>query len=423
MEIKLKHILGIAVVLAGITTALTLNCIASTDGKTLQKPITESSFCMHVHSHQGYEKAFASAPFGLFRTWDSSVGWPQIQPEKDKWDWSLLDNFVLMCRERNIRIIMTLGMTPRWAAKNPEAPTPYGGNWSSSPPRDLADWESFTRTVAERNEKVYGGAIRYWEIWNEPDNTQPGYYFYTGTVEEMIEMARAARTILKAASPENKILSPGITQVGTNWLERFIKDGGWEAIDIAAVHYYWVWYPMSVTDFAPLMNRVRKLLDGNGCTGKPIWVTETGFDVNGFKTQERREVALLTTLLAPRYYGAEVVCAYSLNNNIFTNLYDEKRQKPTVTAAAYIELRKWLVGATIKDIRTGKSNTKICTLVKNGSMARIVWRFGTGSVKFKIDGAWGDKVFRLNGTVESPDENGKIRLGNSPILITDEKYL
>jgi len=384
--------------------------------------ITESSFCMHVHSHEGYEKAFAQVPFGLFRTWDSSVGWPQIQYEKYKWDWSLLDSFVRMARERNMRVIMTLGMTPRWAARNPDAPSPYGGNWSSSPPRDVEDWKTYIRTVAERNERVYGGAIRYWEIWNEPDNTQPGYYFYTGTVEELVEMAREARPILKAASPDNMIISPGITQVGSNWLEQFIRSGGGKAIDIAAVHYYWVWYPPSVTDFAPLVNGIRKLLDDNGCTEKPIWVTETGFDVNGFKTKERREIALLTTLIAPRYYGADVVCVYSLNSSIFTYLYDEKRQEPTETASAYIEMRKWLVGATIKDLRSGKYNTKICTLLKNGSTARIVWRFGTGSVKFNVDGEWGSKVYRLNGAVESPDENGEIRLGNSPILVTGEKY-
>ncbi|MFA6450924.1 MAG: beta-galactosidase, partial [bacterium] len=110
--------------------------------------ISDDSFCLHVHSHPGYEKAFSAVPFGTFRTWDSGISWPTLEPEKGKWDWALLDNYVRLARAKNIKLIFTLGMTPKWAAKNPDAPSPYGGNISSSPPRDIADWENFIRKVA-----------------------------------------------------------------------------------------------------------------------------------------------------------------------------------------------------------------------------------------------------------------------------------
>jgi hypothetical protein len=386
------------------------------------KSINNDYFCMHVHSHPGYEKAFSAVPFGMLLTWDSSIGWPQIEPEKNKWNWGLLDNYVRLARDKNIKMIMTLGMTPKWAAKNPDAPTPYGGNWSSSPPRDIADWENFIRKVAERNEQVYGGVIRYWEIWNEPDNVQKGYYFYTGTVEELIEMARVAREVLKKTNPDNMILSPGITQAGQGWLDRFLSGGGKNYIDVVGYHFYWVWYPPAFSDFEPAFGALKKVVERNGCSDKPLWVTETGFDVKAFKTQDKRNMALATLYIAPRYYGADAVCAYSWNGSAFTNLFNDEKQEPTETAAAYVELHKWLLGAAVTDVRSGKSNAKIIKLEKNGRAARIVWRYGAGKADFAIPESWGDNIFTLDGGKASVLANRKIAMGNSPVLICNNDY-
>lgn len=390
--------------------------------KVAAAPIDENFFCMHVHSHAGYEKAFTSVPFGMLRTWDSSIGWPQIQPEKDKWAWSLLDNYVRLAREKNVRIIMTLGMTPRWAAKNPDAPSPYGGNWSSSPPRDMADWENFIKKLSERNETVYGGAIRYWEIWNEPDNFQDGYEFYTGTIEELVDMGRAAHDILKAANPENMIVSPGITQIGQGWLDKFLKGGGGSYMDIIGYHFYWVWATPSAPDFETAIKSLKSAAEKNGCGDKPLWITETGFDTSYFKNQESRNMALVQMVVAPRFFGADAVCAYSLNGNAFTYLYDDANQQPTQTAASYIELHKWLLGAAVTGLSAGKARVRIATIHKNGKTARIVWRAIAGKTKYTIDDAWGDRIYRLDGTAAAAPEDRMIILGNDPVLVGSEDY-
>ena len=397
--------------------ALALSVTAQAQGEPSSKQISDNYFCMHVHSHQNYEKAFSQVPFGILRTWDSSIGWPQIEPENNKWNWELLDKYVRLAREKNIRLIMTLGMTPRWAAKNPDAPSPYGGEWSSSPPRNLADWQDLIRKVAERNERLYGGAIRYWEIWNEPDNFQAGYEFYTGTVEELVNMARAAHAILKEVNPDNLIVSPGITQVGQGWLDRFLKSGGRNYTDIIGFHFYWEWFTQSLSDFETTITSMKKVIEQNGCADKPIWVTETGFNVNYFKTADKRNMALTTMIIAPRYYGADVVCAYSWNSSVFTNMYDSGKQKPTETSVAYIELHKWLNGAVIADLRRGKANSRVCTLEKNGRTARIVWRYGAGKIMYRIDDAWGEHIYNLDGTNSPITASRTINLGNSPILI------
>jgi hypothetical protein len=399
-----------------VAISLAVNAPASAESPLIL--ITDESFCMHVHSHPGYEKAFSQIPFGTFRTWDSGAVWPLIEPEKGKWNWDLLDNFVRLARENNIKLIFTLGMTPKWAAKNPDAPNPYGGNTSSSPPRDLADWENFIRKVAERNETVYGGAIRYWEVWNEPDNTQPGYLFYTGTIEELVGMARTAHSILKSVNSDNMIISPGITQIGQKWLDQFLKSGGVKYVDIITFHYYWAWNPPSFSDFEPTITSVKNIMEQNGCADKPLWLTETGFDVKNIKTQDKRNLALFTTLVAPRYYGAGLVCAYSWNGSVFTNLFDGETQKSTETAAAYIELHKWLDGASITNLKSGKVNSKVMTIEKNGRTDRIVWRYGAGKTAYKVDPSWGVHFLTLDGADLPIPSGGIIQLGNSPIIIT-----
>lgn len=398
------------------------SCMAREESHTAQRPITDSYFCMHVHSHPGYEAAFTQVPFGILRTWDSGIVWPQIEPEKGKWNWDLLDNYVRLSRGKNARLILMIAMTPRWAAKTPDAPTPYGGNVSSSPPRDIKDYENFIRAIAERNEKVYGGAIRYWEIWNEPDNFQAGFNFYTGDIDEMVSLARAARQILKKANPRNMIIAPGITQIGQDWLDRFLQKSGKEYIDIIAIHFYWVFASPAISDFERTMTSLRKVMERNGIEKMPVWVTETGIDVAFFKTPEKQAMALAEMLLAPRYFGADVACSYSWNGTLYTPMADRETGKSTPIGLAYVEFQKWMNGATITDMRPGGSRTTVFTLSRYDHTARIIWRNGNGKANYRIGDGWGDSVISVDGRNSAVPPDRTIEVGNSPVLITDEGY-
>jgi hypothetical protein len=386
-----------------------------------RKTFTENYFCMHVHEKPDYEAAFSEIPFKIFRTWDSGAVWPLIEPEKGKWNWELLDSYVRLANANGVKLIFTLGMTPRWAAKNPEAPSPYPYG-SSSPPANLNDWREFVRKIAERNEKEYGGAIKYWEIWNEPDNFQKGYEFYTGTVGELVEMARSAREILKKVNPENKIVSPGVTQMGQLWLDKFLGKGGKDLVDVIGIHFYWDWYTAGLSDFTNSIDGLKKVMADNGCSGKPLWVTETGFNINHYKTAGERDMALALTVIAPLYGGADVACAYAWNNSVFTKMYDVESGKQTSLAAAYRELHRWLDGASITGLSRGKGKSVVFALERNGKSARLVWRSAHGETDFEIEKSRGALIFRLDGTASPIPENGIIRLGNSPLLISDEDF-
>ena len=170
------------------------------------------------------------------------------------------------------------------------------------------------------------------------------------------------------------------------------------------------------------MKRLKQVTEQNGCGDKPVWVTETGFNVNHFKSADKRDMALASMLISPWYYGADMTCSYSWNNSIFTNLYDNGKKAATETAAAYIMLHQWLDGAAITEFKPGKQDARICALEKNGATARIIWRTGPGKAAYKIDAAWGGRIYTLDGANTPVPADGTIQLGNRPLLISDKTF-
>jgi len=387
---------------------------------TKDAPIPDSYFGMHVHTRGDFERAFTETPFKVFRTWDSSVGWPQIEPEKDRWDWELLDRYAELARENDKYILLTLGMTPLWAARNPDAPSPYNG-CSSSAPANMDDWKDFVRKVAERNREKYGGVIRYWEIWNEPDNIHGSYSFYTGTAGELAELGRAAAETIKENCPESMIVSPGITQAGGVFLDEFLEAGGKDYVDIIAFHFYWDWHSPKISDLETTFLSIERVMEQNGVQDLSMWVTETGFSTSHYSTTGERRSALVSTVLFPWYFGADASLTYSWNNTMFTSLYSDEKQEFTETHTAYRELYKWLLGSVVKGFVFEKGKIRMFTLERNGTVAGLAWRAG-GRGKFSVPCEWGDTAYLMDGTRRAIPENRTIPLGSSPLLITAEQF-
>jgi hypothetical protein len=133
-------------------------------------------------------------------------------------------------------------------------------------------------------------------------------------------------------------------------------------------------------------------------------------------------MALTLTVIAPLYGGADVACAYAWNNGVFTKMYDVESGKQTSLAAAYRELHRWLDAASITGLSRGKGKSVVFALERNGKSARLVWRSAPGETDYEIDKSRGALIFRLDGTASPIPENGIIRLGNSPLLISEEDF-
>ena len=129
--------------------------------------------------------------------WDAKVHWPQVEIEKNRYDWRILDREVDLAEKHHVDLLMTFGFTPDWAAAGPVG-APMGRFHPGQHARgevvgdiaDLDDWRNYIRTQALR----YKGRILYYEIWNEPN--LPGNRII-GTPERMLTLAKEAYATLK----------------------------------------------------------------------------------------------------------------------------------------------------------------------------------------------------------------------------------
>jgi uncharacterized protein YjbI with pentapeptide repeats len=131
------------------------------------------------------------------------VAWRDVNPAPGVFDWSILDRRVAQVESWGGRPLLVLGLTPQWAAQDPNAGDPRWGAGSASPPSTLGMWGAYVSAVSQR----YGSRIGGYELWNEANLKT----FWTGSAAELAEMAGVAHRIIKASSPNAVVLAPSVT--------------------------------------------------------------------------------------------------------------------------------------------------------------------------------------------------------------------
>ena len=199
------------------------------------------------------------------------------------------------------------------------------GRRSFYPPKDNASFGEFAYQVAAR----YGGKqhpapdlktadgksglgyLHVYEIWNEPNLTNPDWGAWIGTVPQFMELFRAAAEAVRRADPAAKVTNAGYAGIQVKTVDQLrthkYADGKCplDFVDILNVHFYSgrVAPEISQDDFnahqtsdLTVEQEFRRLLawrDKNK-PGMPIWLTETGYDSAGpFGTDERTQAARL----------------------------------------------------------------------------------------------------------------------------------
>jgi len=174
---------------------------------TLQSAAPSANeFSLTVAPQVGWDAGLESLrppPAAMYRLWDMDVAWRNVNPARGVFDWSILDRRIALVESWGGRPFLVLGLTPQWAAQNPEAGDPRWGAGSASPPANIEDWKTYVRAVANR----YGGRIAGYELWNEANLPT----FWQGSSTELLAMAQDAYGIIKAANPGAVVAAPSIT--------------------------------------------------------------------------------------------------------------------------------------------------------------------------------------------------------------------
>lgn len=260
-----------------------------------------------------------------------NLKWPFVSPRPGEFDftggvkpWQVnVDAILREYRAAGLRVLPFLFLTADYASSAPDG-TPSGRR-SSYPPRNPADFGAFAYQVAAR----YGGTkvsdadlkttdrqtslslLDTYEIWNEPNLTDPGWGPWVGTAEQYYDLLRAGAESIKRADSAAKVSSCGFAGIQVRTVDGLATyrypDGkrSLDFVDILNVHFYSGRVPpeISTDDFnarqsgeLTVEQEFGKLIAWRDRVkpGMPIWLSETGYDSAGpFGTDERTQAARL----------------------------------------------------------------------------------------------------------------------------------
>src|SRR4051812_25166745 len=143
--------------------------------------IPSTFFGMHILHAVNGSTPWPTDQFGALRLWDSGVDWHEIATARGTYNWTNFDKWMALAQQHNVDVTYTFGRVPSWA---------NGGQGTAAPMTNMQDWDDFVRAVVTRA----AGRVKYWEIWNEPNDT----HFWNGSVATLVTMAQHARDIIKS---------------------------------------------------------------------------------------------------------------------------------------------------------------------------------------------------------------------------------
>ncbi|HWP17729.1 MAG TPA: glycosyl hydrolase [Burkholderiaceae bacterium] len=380
--------------------------------------IPRQFFGMHLIRLGSHTQWPPFAP-GIVRLSDTATTWKDLQPSPG-WNFSSngfrrLDFYLdfVRKRSRDTELLYVLGQTPAWASSEPERKSAYGPG-HSAPPRDLELWRDYVRTMARR----YAGRIRYWELWNEPDSS----LFYAGPMETMVEMARIAREELKAADPDNLLISPGLTtSQGMAWLHRFLSLGGGRHVDAIGFHWYFGERPESIAAF---IDNVQTLLRQHGQEGKPLWNTEGGLNLPRpeagrppLNVAQQRGLTL-RAMLTMWSRGVDAFCYYFWEGRFEgERMVAADYRTPTPAGLAYQQGAQWLLGARMTAGERDADGRHVFTFERDGRSFRLAWSTD-GPASLDIPDEWrARRIARLDGSADDIGSAKRVELSAEPVLI------
>ncbi|MER7010358.1 helix-turn-helix transcriptional regulator [Saccharopolyspora sp. NPDC000359] len=359
--------------------------------------------------------AMPSFPVGSVRLWDSKTRWQVLEPERGRFDWTVLDRHLAGAGAKQLPVDYVLGGTPGWAAPD-GPPTPYGDGSRTDPPDDLADWEQFLRALVTHAD----GRIESYELWDI--GTPP---FFTGSVEELVGMARVASGVIRELAPAANVVCPGFTGLwepaNQQVMQRFAELGGYDHCDYAAVKLY----PRDASDPPETMMQLAREVErtlARARTGPQLWATGWGTEV----TQQSRVDPELAADYAVRSYLVSLwrwydrSYFYSWGGSRVPIVLQTNGYPPTKAGLFVGELHRWLADAKINSCGHGAEaglpdNVWQCHFLRRGQPFFIRWTHES-TARMRPDPGT-TTVRRLDGTSAPVDPAEPVEITGRPVLL------
>ncbi len=355
-----------------------------------------------------YQNVIPRLTFGTARTWDAwpALDWAEANPAAGQYNFAPLNAYIATNLSRNREIVYTFGRTPRWASTSRDATGPYGPGQCAPP--TLSAWDQYVASVVTNA----AGRIKYWELWNEPDQRTS----YCGDIPSMVTMAQHAYAIIKKIDPSAAVLSPAPSgETGATWFNSFLKSGGLNTFDVVAFHGYG---GAQAERINAIVDDYRRIMSRYNLSALPIWDTECSWGESNIGDEAHRAAFLSKYFFLQWSSGVDRVLWYAYDGLPQWGRLIEATGKLLPSGVAYGESYKWIVGATLtQPCAQDRSGTWTCSITRPGGYhAEILWN-STVSTTINAKAPSQMKYYRDLGGSVNPIVNGTVPVQNLPILL------
>jgi len=174
------------------------------------------------------------------------TGWYHLETQKGQWTFH--DEEIKLYRNHHIKIYAGLQTSPLWASTYKDSGKKDVNGYFDRyfPPKDMAAWSNYVRTVTAR----YKGVIDDYFIWNEPWGTgfwhtgyDPKIKVYIQAPEAPGDFAKLSIAAYKAAKEGNPSARiAGFNSINGNngrlWTKGVFDDGAYPYCDAVDFHFY-----------------------------------------------------------------------------------------------------------------------------------------------------------------------------------------
>lgn len=321
--------------------------------------------------------------------------WKAINTAPGVYDWTVFDAVLAKLKSNGVTdIVYSFQAVPQWACSCASG---------DLPPTNMQNLTDFATAIARRA-IAQGMAIRYYEVWNEP-NSGNGYWH--GTTAQMVTMAQTIYNAIKAVDPTYKVLTPAPQGNSTSWTEAFLAAGGGQYADIMSFHGYTSGPPEVIES---LIDQYKAVYARYGQSGKPMWDTEA-MDLLSNTNAAGHAKFLAINYLLHWVKGVERFYWYSYADDVGAQWSHQTGLN--IAGQANIQVRNWMLGSVPGQL-TKSGGVYTLPLTKNGVASLAVWNsvgpsvFSSGTYTQAID---------LQGTTRAIS-GGSVTIGQAPILLT-----
>lgn len=217
-----------------------------------------------TRSIEGVRRDFEALRAMGVHTLRVSLGWDELEPARDQYEFGFWDAFVELASAHGIQLIPYVAYTPEWNSSGGGA-----SDFWRSPPRELDQFAELMSLLAER----YRGRIRSWELWNEPDNRD----YWLGSVAEYAELLRKGADAVHAVDERLSVVSGGLAGHLEFLQELLDQPDVARSVDVVNLHaYYETWNPEPIETLPGYVGEASEIVERHG--GKQaLWVAEIGY--------------------------------------------------------------------------------------------------------------------------------------------------